>query len=257
MTLHMVPDGRNIAASLPISAAMRSHSACTVGSSPCCSSPTSARIIASFIAGRRARLRVGIEVDADGRRAGGRAGRGVDHQRDLILCGQRDDEASTPGSGSPTLLAAAPGWHAILDLGTHWVESPSPAGPRPKPPMLTLRQIEVIRAIMVTGTIGGAARLLNVSSPGISRVMKHAESDARPEAVQPAARTLRADPGGHATSSARSTASTTRSKTCSTSSGASSVGADSELQDRLRAEHLQCHGAARHRGRAPASFPTC
>src|SRR5262245_58978894 len=37
--------------------------------------------------------------------------------------------------------------------------------------MLTLRQIEVIRAIMVTGTIGGAARLLNVS-----RVMKHAET---------------------------------------------------------------------------------
>ena len=28
---------------------------------------------------------------------------------------------------------------------------------------------------MVTGTVGGAARLLNVSSPGISRVMKHAE----------------------------------------------------------------------------------
>lgn len=42
--------------------------------------------------------------------------------------------------------------------------------------MLTLRQIEVIRAIMVTGTVGGAAKLLNVSSPGISRVMKHAES---------------------------------------------------------------------------------
>jgi DNA-binding transcriptional LysR family regulator len=42
--------------------------------------------------------------------------------------------------------------------------------------MLTLRQIEVIRAIMVTGTVGGAARLLNVSSPGISRVMKHAEA---------------------------------------------------------------------------------
>ena len=32
--------------------------------------------------------------------------------------------------------------------------------------MLTLRQIEVIRAIMVTGTVGGAARLLNVSAPG-------------------------------------------------------------------------------------------
>jgi DNA-binding transcriptional LysR family regulator len=42
--------------------------------------------------------------------------------------------------------------------------------------MLTLRQIEVVRAIMVTGTVGGAARLLHVSSPGISRVMKHAEA---------------------------------------------------------------------------------
>jgi len=42
--------------------------------------------------------------------------------------------------------------------------------------MLTLRQIEVIRAIMATGTVGGAARLLNVSSPGISGVTKHASS---------------------------------------------------------------------------------
>jgi DNA-binding transcriptional LysR family regulator len=42
--------------------------------------------------------------------------------------------------------------------------------------MLTLRQIEVIRAIMVTGSVGGAARLLNVSSPGVSRVMKHVET---------------------------------------------------------------------------------
>jgi DNA-binding transcriptional LysR family regulator len=41
--------------------------------------------------------------------------------------------------------------------------------------MLTLRQIEVLRAIMVTGTVGGAARLLNVSAPGVSRMMKHAE----------------------------------------------------------------------------------
>ena len=32
--------------------------------------------------------------------------------------------------------------------------------------MLTLRQIEVIRAVMVTGTISGAARLLNVAAPG-------------------------------------------------------------------------------------------
>lgn len=42
--------------------------------------------------------------------------------------------------------------------------------------MLTLRQIEVIRAILVTGTVKGAADLLGVSAPGISRVMKHTES---------------------------------------------------------------------------------
>ena len=42
--------------------------------------------------------------------------------------------------------------------------------------MLTLRQIEVVRAIMVTGTVGGAARLLDVSSPGIGRDTKHAEA---------------------------------------------------------------------------------
>src|SRR5437870_13148684 len=41
--------------------------------------------------------------------------------------------------------------------------------------MMTLRQVEVIRAVMVTGTIGGAARLLNVSAPGISRLGKYTE----------------------------------------------------------------------------------
>lgn len=41
---------------------------------------------------------------------------------------------------------------------------------------LTLRQIEVIRAVMMTGTINGAAALLNVSAPGISRLLKHTES---------------------------------------------------------------------------------
>lgn len=43
--------------------------------------------------------------------------------------------------------------------------------------MLTLRQIEVVRAIMVSGSIAGAARLLNVSQPGISRLMKHLEGN--------------------------------------------------------------------------------
>ena len=41
--------------------------------------------------------------------------------------------------------------------------------------MITLRQIEVIRAVMVAGTISGAAKLLNVSAPGVSRLVKHAE----------------------------------------------------------------------------------
>src|SRR5882724_8871896 len=41
--------------------------------------------------------------------------------------------------------------------------------------MMTLRQVEVMRAVMGTGTIGGAARLLNVSAPGISRLVKYTE----------------------------------------------------------------------------------
>ena len=40
---------------------------------------------------------------------------------------------------------------------------------------LTLRQVEVIRAVMMAGTIQGAAHLLHVSAPGISRLVKHTE----------------------------------------------------------------------------------
>lgn len=42
-------------------------------------------------------------------------------------------------------------------------------------PDLTLRQIEVIRAVMMTGTISAAAEMLHVSAPGISRLVKHTE----------------------------------------------------------------------------------
>lgn len=42
-------------------------------------------------------------------------------------------------------------------------------------PDLTLRQIEVIRAVMMTGTISGAAEMLNVSAPGVSRLVRHTE----------------------------------------------------------------------------------
>ncbi|MHA6345452.1 LysR family transcriptional regulator [Roseivivax sp. CAU 1761] len=40
---------------------------------------------------------------------------------------------------------------------------------------ITLRQIEVIRAVMLRGTISGAADHLGVSAPGISRLLKHTE----------------------------------------------------------------------------------
>lgn len=42
---------------------------------------------------------------------------------------------------------------------------------------LTLRQVEVIRAVMITGTIAAAADLLNVSAPGVSRLVKHTEEN--------------------------------------------------------------------------------
>jgi hypothetical protein len=50
-TLHMVPDGMKTAASFPKRSETRSHSRLTLGSSPICSSPTSARAMASRIAG--------------------------------------------------------------------------------------------------------------------------------------------------------------------------------------------------------------
>ncbi len=39
-----------------------------------------------------------------------------------------------------------------------------------------LRQMEVFRAVMVTGSMSGAARLLNVSQPAISRMVQYTES---------------------------------------------------------------------------------
>ncbi|WP_146591292.1 LysR family transcriptional regulator [Puniceibacterium confluentis] len=40
---------------------------------------------------------------------------------------------------------------------------------------MTLRQVEVIRAVMLRGTINGAAEHLGVSPPGVSRLIKHTE----------------------------------------------------------------------------------
>ncbi|VVE22591.1 LysR family transcriptional regulator [Pandoraea anhela] len=41
---------------------------------------------------------------------------------------------------------------------------------------LNLRQIEVFRAIMITGSISGAAKYLHVSQPGISRLIAYTEN---------------------------------------------------------------------------------
>lgn len=41
---------------------------------------------------------------------------------------------------------------------------------------MRLRQIEVFRAVMIAGSVSGAARMLNVSQPVVSRVLQHAEA---------------------------------------------------------------------------------
>ncbi len=43
-------------------------------------------------------------------------------------------------------------------------------------PLLNLRQIEVFRSVMLTGSVVGAARALGVSQPGITRMIRHIES---------------------------------------------------------------------------------
>ena len=42
--------------------------------------------------------------------------------------------------------------------------------------MINLRHVEVFHAIMVTGSVTGAARLLNVSQPAVTAVLKHCEN---------------------------------------------------------------------------------
>jgi len=63
----------------------------------------------------------------------------------------------------------------MVDAGTRPHAGPEAVCEAPPMPDLTLRQVEVIRAVMMTGTIQGAAEFLNVSPPGISRLMKHTE----------------------------------------------------------------------------------
>jgi len=54
--------------------------------------------------------------------------------------------------------------------------APAPAsGSVPARAPLSLRQIEVFWAVMEARTVSGAARLLNVSQPGLSRMLRHME----------------------------------------------------------------------------------
>ena len=45
--------------------------------------------------------------------------------------------------------------------------------------MFTLRQIEVFNAVMQTGSVIGAAKMLNVSQPVVSRVLRHLEDQTK------------------------------------------------------------------------------
>ncbi|MBC7077924.1 MAG: LysR family transcriptional regulator, partial [Synergistales bacterium] len=40
---------------------------------------------------------------------------------------------------------------------------------------MNLRQIEIFRAVMITGSISGASKLLFVSQPAVSRLLSHTE----------------------------------------------------------------------------------
>jgi hypothetical protein len=63
------------------------------------------------------------------------------------------------------------GLHSRLLSG----ESACPSGPEGDIVSLNLRQFEVFRAVMIAGSINGAARLLSVSQPAISRLIGYME----------------------------------------------------------------------------------
>jgi DNA-binding transcriptional LysR family regulator len=45
--------------------------------------------------------------------------------------------------------------------------------------VLSLRQIEIFRAVMITKTVSGAAQMLGASQPGLSRMLRHIEDNLR------------------------------------------------------------------------------
>jgi DNA-binding transcriptional LysR family regulator len=63
---------------------------------------------------------------------------------------------------------------------------------------LRLRQIEVLHAILQTGSVTGAAKLLNVSQPSVSTVLQHTESQLGVRLFERAGGRLRASPEAEA-----------------------------------------------------------
>lgn len=59
---------------------------------------------------------------------------------------------------------------------------------------MKLRQIEVLHAILQTGTVTGAAKLLNVSQPSVSTILQHTESQLGMQLFERAGGRLKASP---------------------------------------------------------------
>src|SRR3978361_500785 len=106
----MVPDGMNTAACLPSRSATRSHNRLVVGSSPICSSPTSARAIASRMpaGGRGGGVGSGSDAPRGGGGGGGAGGGGVG-QREKPAAVLGGGARSARGSGSPGGPRRSPG----------------------------------------------------------------------------------------------------------------------------------------------------
>ncbi len=63
---------------------------------------------------------------------------------------------------------------------------------------MKLRQIEVLHAILQTGSVTGAAKLLNVSQPSVSTVLQHTESQLGMQLFERAGGRLKASPEAEA-----------------------------------------------------------
>jgi hypothetical protein len=95
---------------------------------------------------------------------------------------------------------------------------------------------------MVTGTVGGAARLLNVSSPGSSRVMKNAEASVGVQTVWPKRWPLHANAPGqcHLQPDQQCLRQSRRSAICHF---ANQAWRQHRTQIWIGAKHRECHGA--------------